>query len=149
MDELDIKILKLLRNDGRLSYREMAKTLGVATGTIQNRIQKLEKEGVILGYHAQLDYSKLGYTITALIAMVIRREDPEGVKEAEQMLTNHPNVFGLYTLTGEFDLLISTKFRTMTELDDFIKKELSSTAIKKTVTFLALKTIKEKHTLLE
>jgi DNA-binding Lrp family transcriptional regulator len=146
VDELDIQILKILKKDARLSYREISKRLNVAAGTVQHRISRMEKDGTIGDYHAHLDYSKIGYNISALIGMMIRRPDMVSV-EAE--LAKCKNVVGLYDVTGEFDIIIAARFKSLSDLDYFIKNSLSSPSIEKTTTFLVLKTIKEKNTLLE
>lgn len=146
VDELDLQILKILRKDARLSYREIAKRLNIAAGTVQHRISRMEKDGTITDYHAHVDYSKLGYGISALIGMMVKRPDLLNV-EAE--LAKQKNVVGLYDVTGEFDIILGTRFRSLSELDHFIKNSLSSPSIEKTTTFLVLRTVKEKNTLLE
>lgn len=146
MDELDELILKELRKDCRSSYRKIAEKLKVATGTVQNRIQKMERDKVIDGYHAVLDYSKLGYNISAIIALCINRT---AINDIEKNFQNNPNVFGLYEVTGEYDLFISVRFRKMEELNRFVRDELKHPDIVKTVTFIILNTKKEAHTFIE
>lgn len=145
IDNLDLQILKELKRDARLSYRKIAEKLHVATGTIQSRIQRLEGAGVINDYHASLNYEKLGYGITALIATCIKRKDIDRILEK---IINDQNVFGAFSITGEYDVIISAKFKDIEDLNRFIIKELSDPSIEKTVTFLVLKTHKESHTFL-
>ncbi|MHC1582708.1 MAG: Lrp/AsnC family transcriptional regulator, partial [Candidatus Syntropharchaeia archaeon] len=61
IDELDIKIIRELKRDARTSYREIAERLGVAEGTVYNRIHKLKEIGAIRRFIPDIDYSKLGY----------------------------------------------------------------------------------------
>lgn len=145
MDELDELILKELRKDARQSYRKIAGNLKVATGTIQNRIQKMEKDKLIKGYRVDIDYQKLGYNISAIIAICIDRFK---IKEVEEKLKKNPHIFGVYTVTGEYDLFLSVSFKTMTQLNEFITDELKDSAIIKSVTFMILGTEKEEHTFL-
>jgi len=63
LDELDTKIVKILLENGRLSSRKIAERLGISVGTVINRIQKLESEGIITGYTALLDHERLGYDL--------------------------------------------------------------------------------------
>ena len=72
VDELDLRIISLLQKNARLSFREIARELDVAVGTVYNRIKKLEEEGVIRGYAPVLDYEKLGFGLTALIGIRLR-----------------------------------------------------------------------------
>jgi len=145
-DALDLRIIKVLRKDSRLSYREIARRLEVAVGTIQSRIKILEKDKVIQRYHAEIDYSKLGYGLVAVIAMDI---DLKKLPEFEKRLLKHKNVFGLYEVTGDFDIFVAVRFKNATELNEFIQKNLKDPAVKKSNTFIVLKTEKEAHTLLD
>ena len=145
-DELDLKIIKELRKDSRLSYREIARRLDVAVGTAQSRIRELEKNKVIQRYHAEIDYSKLGYGLAAVIAMNI---DLKKAADLEKTLMKNRNVFGLYLVTGDFDMFLAVRFKNSKELNDFIHRISDHPAIKKTTTFLVLKTEKEAHTMLD
>ncbi len=145
LDKLDKLILKELTKDARQSYRKIAEKLKISVGTAQNRIIKLEQKGIIKKYKATLDYEKLGYKVAAIIALCVDRKK---LNEVEKKLSKIPNVFGLYEVTGEFDVFASVRFKDMRELDNFIREELSDEAITKTVTFLILRTIKEGHTFL-
>jgi DNA-binding Lrp family transcriptional regulator len=146
VDELDVKIIKELRKDARLSYREIARRLEVAVGTVQSRILGLEKRGIIQKYHAEIDYSKLGYGLAAIIALNV---DLKKMPEFEKKMMQDKNVFGLYEVTGDFDIFLAVRFKNSKELNEFLKKTLSGPAVKKTTTFLVLKTEKEAHTILD
>ena len=145
IDELDFKILKLLRNDARLSYRKIAEQLKVATGTVQHRVQKLEEEGVITDYHAGIDLSKLGYAIGAIIGLSINRGETD---KLEKKLKENNNVYAVYSVTGDYDLFIGVRMKSMNELNNFVRNELSDPAISKTNTFIILDVSKETYTFL-
>lgn len=145
IDELDLQILKELKKDARLSYRKIADKLKVATGTIQARITRLENVGIIRDYHASIDYDKLGYHITAMIACTVKRKNMDDFLTE---LRKHPNVFGVFSVTGEYDMFVSVKFKDMEELNKFVIGELAEEYIDKSVTFLVLRTHKEAHTFL-
>ena len=146
-DELDIKIIKELRKDSRLSYREIARRLGVAVGTVHSRIKELEKNKIIQRYHVEIDYSKLGYGLAAVIALKLK--NPARIDELEKKLRKARNVFGLYRVTGQFDLFIAVRFRSASELNNFIENYLIRTATERIDTFIVLKTEKEAHTILD
>ena len=82
VDELDLKIIKTLQEDARASYRKVAEKLDIATGTVQNRVHRLEDIGIIQGYHCHLNYAKLGFNITALIGISIKKEDTARLKRS-------------------------------------------------------------------
>ena len=144
IDELDMQILKLLRKDARLSLRKVASKLNVATGTVQSRLQRLEKDGVIRSYHAHIDATKLGYNISALIGIGIKKTEIDNFLEK---LKKHKNVIGAYDVAGEFDSFLIVRFKTMDELDDFIRNALPSPPVERTTTFVVLGTVKEGQTL--
>jgi Lrp/AsnC family transcriptional regulator for asnA, asnC and gidA len=146
VDDLDIEIIKELRKNGRLSYREIARKLGVSPATIQARISRMEKEKIIENYHADIDYAKIGYPVAAIIAIISKRDK---IEELEERLLHNRNVFGLYEVTGEYDLFLGVRFKSMQELSSFIKNELTHKYVDRSTTFLILKTEKEKHTFLE
>ncbi|MFH0987025.1 MAG: Lrp/AsnC family transcriptional regulator [Candidatus Micrarchaeota archaeon] len=145
VDSLDIKILMELNKDARFSYRKIAEKLRVATGTVQSRIKRMEKSGVIKNYHARFDFVKLGYTLPTLIGVSIRRgENSSFIKKLEK----NKCIYGLYFVTGEYDLIIAANFKNINELNEFINKELGDTLVEKSNTYLILKTLKEEHTFL-
>ena len=67
LDEIDIRILRKLISDARLSYRNIAEQIGVSPPTVLARVEKLEKNKIIKSYSALLDHEKLGYDLTAII----------------------------------------------------------------------------------
>jgi DNA-binding Lrp family transcriptional regulator len=146
VDELDLKIIKELRKDSRLSYREIARRLGVAVGTIQSRVSNLEKQKIIQRYHVEIDYAKLGYGLAAVIALNVNLKK---MAELEKRLLKDRNVFGFYEVTGDYDLFVAVRFKNASELNDFIHKNLRDPVVKKSTTFIVLKTEKEAHTLLD
>ena len=89
MDEVDRKILKLLQANARMSLKSIAEKTFLSSPAVSARIERLEKEGVITGYHAQLDPVKLGYHILAFINLDVRPEDkPKFYAYADEM----PNI---------------------------------------------------------
>ena len=139
-DELDIKILTILSEDARISYREIATKLKVAPGTIYNRINKMSESGVIKGYIPLLDYNKLGYGFIALIFIQV---DGNHLVEVEEQLATPQEVVAVYDITGEFDVIVITRFKNIASMNAFIKKTLKNPYIKRTITNVVLNTVKE------
>ncbi len=73
LDEVDKAILRELLVDARLSFREIARRVGVSTATVANKIRRLEEAGIIKGYTAIIDPEKLGYDVTAVIEIVVSK----------------------------------------------------------------------------
>ena len=142
LDALDIKVLIELQEDARKSLREIAEKLNVAEGTVYNRINKLKKMGIIEKFIPVIDYSKLGFDITAIIGITA-----EGghLIELEELLAREPNVTAVHDVTGEFDVITVARFRNRSELNDFIKRIASLDHVKRTYTMLVLNVVKETH----
>ena len=74
LDDIDRRIIKLFSEDGRMSYRKIAKDLNISIGTVHNRMEKLNKNGVIQKFAPVLDHSKLGYNLTTIIGVQVKEE---------------------------------------------------------------------------
>lgn len=140
LDDLDIKILVILGEDARISYREIAAKLGIAPGTVYNRIKKMSDYGVIRGYIPLLDYGKLGY---GFIAMVFLQVEGKHLVEVEEQLATTQEVVAVYDITGEFDVIIIARFKNIVSMNSFIKRTLQNPYIKRTVTNVVLNVVKE------
>ncbi|MGZ5500188.1 MAG: Lrp/AsnC family transcriptional regulator [Nitrososphaeraceae archaeon] len=140
LDELDIKILKKLISDARLSYRRIAEQIGVSPPTILSRVEKLENNGIIKSYSAIMDHEKLGYDLTAIIEVTAVKNK---VVEVEKIISKYPNVCAIYDITGITDMVIVAKFRNRKELSNFVKKDLSMPYVERTNTHIVCITVKE------
>ncbi len=140
MDKTDEKILNNLVVDSRLSARQLALKLGLSTVTVLSRIKKLEKAGIITGYTARIDHEKLGYSLTAIIEIIARKDK---ILEVEDRLSGIENVCGVYDVTGSTDTLVIAKFRGRSELSQFVKGLSGIPNVENTITHLVLSTVKE------
>ncbi|AFL94788.1 transcription regulator, Lrp/AsnC family 1 [Thermococcus cleftensis] len=140
MDELDLRILSLLQENARLSYREIARELKIAVGTVYNRIKKMEEEGVIKGFAPILDYEKIGFGLTAVIGV---KAQGRRILDIERELAAHDRVMLVYDITGEFDIVVVAKFRDRADMNRFVKWLLSLEGVEKTNTSVAMQVVKE------
>jgi len=140
LDKTDVKILKLLISNARLSYRQIAKNIGVSTNTVLTRIKNLQNKGIIKYYTAILDHEKLGYDLAAIIELTISKGK---LIEVEKQIAKSKNVMGVYDVTGASDAMVLAKFKTRKELNKLIKTILSMEFVERTNTHVILNTIKE------
>ena len=140
MDETDVKILKLLLADARLSSRQIAKQLDVSVGTVLGRVKRMEHEGVIKGYSAVLNHEKLGYELTVVTEIVVSKGK---LLEMEREIAKWPNVCCVYDVTGLTDAFVIAKFHNREELSAFTKRLLSLPLVERTNTHVVLTTLKE------
>jgi Lrp/AsnC family transcriptional regulator for asnA, asnC and gidA len=142
IDELDLSIIKELQYDGRRSFREIAEKLNVAEGTIYNRVSKLREQGVIKNFIVDIDYSKLGYDLTAVIGV---RASGGHLPQIEEMIAKEGNVTAVYDVTGEYDAILVAKFPDRDALNRLVKKLNAIEHVERTYTMVVLNVVKERH----
>ena len=140
MDETDVKILKTLVSDARLSLREVSRKSGVSTHTVLTRMKKMEGEGVLRGYTAVVNHEKLGYQLTVLTEITVSKGR---LLEVENEIARIPNVCCVYDVTGLTDAFVIAKFKSREELSAFAKRLLALPFVERTNTHVVLTTIKE------
>lgn len=117
MDDVDRKIVQLLQENGRVSLKTMAEKTFLSSPAVSARIEKLEKDGVITGYHAQIDPVKLGYHILAFVNLEVAPKDKEKFYTYAESI---PNILECNCVTGEFSMLMKVAFASTAKLDNFI-----------------------------
>ena len=140
LSDKDSELLIQLTKNGKASQRELSKQTGLALGTVNTHIKKLENAKIIKGYFADIDPEKVGFNLTAIINLRIKKGT---LMEVQASIATHPRVFGVYDVTGEWDSLILARFKNREEMDNFIKTTLSQEYIERTSTSLVLNTVKE------
>lgn len=139
MDRLDYEILSVLQQDGRRSFTEIGKKLGVSEGTIRKRVMRLVDDGVIriIGL---VDPHLVGFDAPAMIQVSV---SPPHLEEAAQAIAQFPEVSYLLMVSGEFDLIVEVRCRNREHLASFIRDQLQKvTGVQRTVSSLVLHTYK-------
>lgn len=142
VDETDLKILKILEEDSKTNYREIAARLEIAIGTVSNRINSLRDREIIRRFTIDIDTTTIGYEVTAIILIQI---EGKFIHEVEEKLAENPNVYAIYDTTGDWDSIIAVKFKKVLDLNKFLKDLNKTNHIKQTSTSVCLNVIKE-HT---
>jgi len=145
LDETDVKILRTLMADARLSSRQIAKQCGVSIGTVLSRMKKMEREGVIKGYSAMVDHEMLGYELTVVSDITVSKGR---LLEMENQIARLPHVCCVYDVTGLTDAVIIAKFKSREELSKFTKRLLALPYVERTNTHVVLTTVKEDYRLI-
>lgn len=144
-DDISAKVLEEYLRDSRQSIREVARKIGVSSGTVASRLREMEDAGVIRRYAAVLDYEKLGYELTAVTEITVSEGKMIEVGEA---IAKMSQATGVYNVTGDSDIMVVGKFRNRKELSDFTKKLLTIPHVERTKTHLVLNTMKEDFSLI-
>ncbi|HJM18645.1 MAG TPA: Lrp/AsnC family transcriptional regulator [Candidatus Thalassarchaeaceae archaeon] len=140
MDEVDKRIIKVLEADARTSLRSIAEQVGVALGTVSNRVRKLERLGVIKGYTVLLDPDKSGWGLSVVIGLRIQKGR---LMEVQMKIAEDHRVFGVYDVTGDYDSMVLARACNRGDLDDLSKSVMSMDGIERSITHLVLNTVKE------
>jgi Lrp/AsnC family leucine-responsive transcriptional regulator len=141
LDEIDLKILKMLQENGRVKRNEIAQATGLSVPSVSERMKKLEDAGIIKGYTAILDSKKLGKDITAFVFVSIdsSKNYPlfiERVMDVDEILECH-------SITGEGSHLLKVKTENTSTLEKLLARIQSWPGVTGTRTNIVLSTIKE------
>ncbi len=139
-DELDRKIMRELGNDARSSLRKLSRKLEISITTISNRISRMERSGIIKGYSVLLNPENLGIDLTAIIELNVSKGKSI---EVEQDIARAKNVFAIYNITGESDVILMGRFKKRNELSKFIRSLKAKKYVEKTNTHVVLHVVKE------
>jgi DNA-binding Lrp family transcriptional regulator len=137
LDDVDRRILAILRERPRTPVAEIARLATVARGTAQARIDRLERTGVVTGYGPDLDAEAIGFGVAAFVTLEITQGQDHAVVEH---LASVPEVLEVHAVTGPGDLLCRVVARSNVHLDAVIQQMLAAPAAGRTVTQLALST---------
>jgi len=139
LDSTDRQILMELKKDCRRSARELARVVGVSPATIIERMRKLERNGYIIGYSANIDFLKLGYEFMGIVKITIRGN----LLETEERISKMPGVAAVYDITGDYDAMAIVLCKSRGDLSRLVKKILSSPNVEKTNTSVVLNVMKD------
>ncbi|MFF8564451.1 Lrp/AsnC family transcriptional regulator [Streptomyces albidoflavus] len=126
LDTVDLRILRLLQNDARATYRELAEATGVAASTCLDRVARLRRSGVILGHRLELDPAKLGRGLQALLSVQVRPHRRELVGPFVDRIRALPESRAVFHLTGPDDYLVHVAVADMTDLQRLVLDEFTS-----------------------
>ncbi len=123
MDELDQKIVKMLLDNSRISYVNMAKELGLSRVAIRERVKALQNDGIIEDFTITLNLEKMGKKISAFFNIEV---EPYYLESIANELARDENVVSIYQMTGPSTLHVHSVIKDMEALEQFIYKKLYS-----------------------
>jgi Lrp/AsnC family leucine-responsive transcriptional regulator len=119
LDKIDKKILALLQENARHPLKYLASRVFLSSPAVSSRIERLEKKGVITGYHAAINPAYLGYHLKAFISLNLIPKEKE---KFYSFIQECPNVVECNCITGKFSILMKVIFPTTDQLDMFINQ---------------------------
>ena len=126
LDRIDRKILDVLQRQGRMSMTELAEHIGLSASPCAERVKRMERDGVITGYHARVSPEALGKTLLVFVEIKLSAKSGEVFDKVKQELLHMPEVLECHLVSGSFDYLVKARLSGMSEyrhlLGDILKK---------------------------
>lgn len=141
IDSVDMKLLKMLTEDGRVSFSEMGEEVGLSTSGVRRRIKKLEEDRIIQGYTVKIDPEKAGYKVVAFLNIDVSSGE---VGRVAGILSRCKGVCEVHRTTGDHSLIAKVRAEDLESIHEFVEERVSSyQGVKKVSTTMAMKTYKE------
>ncbi|WP_290871357.1 winged helix-turn-helix transcriptional regulator [Aquabacterium sp.] len=115
LDKIDRKILACLQRDGRLSMTQLADEVGLSATPCTERVRRMERDGVITGYHARLNPEALGRGMLVFVELKMSTKSDENFNKVKQQIAVVPEVLDCHLVAGDFDYLIKARIREMAD----------------------------------
>ena len=144
LDRIDIKILRALQSEGRLTNAELASRVHVSAPTCHRRTQRLFEDGYITGVHAQIAPEPVGLGAVVMVGVVLDRSTPESFAAFEDAVIRMEQVLDCNLVAGDFDYLLKIRVRDMSDFNKLHGKELIALpGVRQTRTFFVMKEVKD------
>ena len=141
------KLLQLIEADCTLGRKQIAAMMGMSEEKVAEEIEKAEKDNVIVGYKAVIDWEKTDrQAVTALIEVKVEPQLGDGFDRVAERIFQYEEVESCYLMSGDFDMTVIISGRTLREVANFVTQKLSTIdAVQSTATHFILKKYKENH----
>jgi DNA-binding Lrp family transcriptional regulator len=125
LDSIDRKLLAELQAEGRVTNVDLARRVGLTAPPCLRRVRALEEAGVIKGYHAELDASSLGFTITVFAMVSLKSQAEEDLRAFENHIKALPEVRECHMLNGEIDFILKIVSKDLQSFQEFLTSKLT------------------------
>jgi len=143
MDKMDLRILKVLQTDARVSAQQAADQVGLSAAPVWRRIKALEAQRVILGYHARVDRHAVGLGACMFAQISLDRHSAEVVENFERAVRGAPEIVECHAVTGDADFLLKILVDSPEAYDAFLHRFLFNLpGVRQTHTIVALREVK-------
>jgi Lrp/AsnC family leucine-responsive transcriptional regulator len=141
LDNLDLKILRTLQQNGRTKRNELAELIGLSIPSVSDRLKKLESNGIIEGYYAKVKRQAFGFDILAFIMVMM--DSSKHYKDLIKHVEKHPNIIECYSVLGEGSHLLKVVVKNTESLEKLLSEIQTWTGVTSTNTTFVLSAIKE------
>jgi len=120
MDDRDLTIVAALQRDGRATFAEVGREVGLAASSVHQRVRRLEEQGVIRGYRAELDPETFGLFVTALVS--VTPLDPRQPDDLPERIREFEEVEDCRSVAGDENYVLKVRARTTADLEDLLRR---------------------------
>ena len=143
LDRIDLKILNVLQHDGRLSNLKLAEAVALSPTAVLARVQRLTRDGYILGYEARLNPLKLGGAMLVFVEVLLDRTTPHVFEAFKAAVQVYPEIMECHMVAGGFDYLLKTRMADMAAYRQFAGTALwQLPGVRETRTYAVLEEVK-------
>lgn len=143
LDSLDRQLLRILQADGRISNVDLADRVGLSPTATAERVKRLTRDGIIVGYGARLDPQKLGRRFLAFVEVTLDKTTPDVFDRFARAVATAPDVLECHLVAGGFDYLIKTRVADMAAYRAFLGEVLLSLpGVRETRTYAVMEEVK-------
>lgn len=143
LDKIDRRIIADLLKDGRITNVDLAKNAGISAPPCLRRVRNLEEAGIIQSYHARVNHSALGYSVTVFTTIKLNSVGEGELRKFEAQIEKWPMVREAYMMTGESDFMLKIVARDWDDYQNFLTSQLLESAnVSSVKSSLSIKTSK-------
>jgi Lrp/AsnC family leucine-responsive transcriptional regulator len=144
LDRIDRNILRILQNEGRISYTELADNVGLSTTPCIERVRRLEKEKFIEGYYARLSPSALGFDMLVFVEIALSYQSPDAFETFNEAVKLLPYIQECHLVSGDSDYLLKARIRDMSEYRALLGEMLLTLpGVKNSKSYIVMEEVKE------
>lgn len=125
LDEKDLHLIDILKAEGKRSIQALSERIHLSMSATSRRVQRLEDQGVIQGYKADINAHKLGLRLTVFVEIALRQQTDEAFDQFEAAIKSHPAIQSCHLMTGEFDYLIQVLVKDAEGFEQLHRKTLA------------------------
>ncbi len=144
LNRIDRNILRILQQDGRLSYAELARKVGLTTTPCIERVRRLERDGVITGFSALVNPRAVGAALLVFVQIRLSRTSQDNFEQFKAAASELPEVQECYLVSGNFDYLIKARVADMAAYREFLGETLLGLpGVQESTSYVVMETVKE------
>jgi Lrp/AsnC family transcriptional regulator, leucine-responsive regulatory protein len=148
LDAIDLRILDLLQHEGRLTMTELGERVGLSTSPCSQRVKRLERLGVITGYHAKINPAMTGHALLVFVEITLSEKSEKIFQKVRDELAHMPEVLECHLVSGSFDYLVKARLAGMQKYRQLLGSMLERIPVPaQSNSYVVMEEVKESFTL--